>query len=154
MKNMYGKEIHFPEDVYYSEGLLWVKDLGKNRFRLGVSDLGVKSVKDLVFVKISPRKGAKVTKGESLGYIETTKGVWDVVTPLSGTVVEINPPVAQGNANPIYDEPYGKGWLVELEASDAGSALKALRKGSDAATKKWFFEKVEELVPLMEEAED
>ncbi len=151
MKNMYGKEIVFPEDVYYSEELLWVKDMGKNRVRLGICDLAVKSVKDLVFVKISPRRGAKVTKGESLGYIETTKGVWDIIAPLSGTVVEINPPILQGNANPIYDEPYGDGWLVELETSNAGSELKALWKGSDEKTKKWLLEKVEELVPLMEE---
>ena len=152
MKNMYGKEIVFPEDVYYSEELLWVKDMGKNKVRLGICDLAVKSVKDLVFVQISHRRGAKVTKGESLGYMETTKGVWDIITPISGTVVEINPPIVQGNANPIYDEPYGKGWLVELETAGAVE-LKALRKGSDEKTKKWLLEKVEELVPLMEEAD-
>ncbi len=50
MKNMYGKEIVFPEDVYYSEELLWVKDLGKNKVRLGICDLAVKTVKDIVFV--------------------------------------------------------------------------------------------------------
>lgn len=154
MKNMYGKELVFPEDVYYSEELLWVKDLGANKFRLGICDLAVKSVKNIVYVKISPRIGDKVTKGESVGHVETTKGVWDIIVPLSGTVVEVNPPIAQGNANPIVSEPYGKGWLVELEtAGDSGSELKALRKGSDAETKKWIVEKAEELVPLGEEDE-
>jgi glycine cleavage system H protein len=152
MKNMWGKELKFPEDVHYSEELLWVKDLGANKVRIGVSHLGVKSVKNLNFVKISARVGGKVTKGESLGHLETTKGVWEIIAPLSGTLVEMNPPIAQGNANPIVSDSYGKGWLVELKTEgDAGSALKALLKGSDAKTKKWILEKAEELIPKMDE---
>lgn len=154
MKNIYGKELVFPEDVYYSEELLWVKDLGGNKVRLGICDLAVKSVKNVVYVKISSRIGDKVIKGESVGHVETTKGVWDIIVPLSGTVVEVNPPIAKGNANPIVAEPYGNGWLVELEtAGDAASELKALLKGSDAKTKKWILEKAEELVPLGEDNE-
>lgn len=155
MKNMWGKELKFPEDLYYSEELLWVKDLGANKVRLGICDLGVKSVKNLNYVKISARVGGKVTKGESLGHVETTKGVWEIITPLSGTVVEVNPPIARVNANPIVADSYGNGWLVELEtAGDSGSALKALRKGSDAETKKWILEKGKELVPLREEEDE
>ena len=156
MKNMWGKELKFPEDVYYSDDLLWVKDQGGNKVRIGISHLGAKSVKNLNYVKISARVGAKITKGESLGYVETTKGVWEIIAPLSGTVAEVNPPIAKGNANPIIDDSYGNGWLVELEtAGDPASDLKALRNGSDADTKQWIQEKAEELVPLMmEEDED
>jgi glycine cleavage system H protein len=155
VKNMWGKELKFPEDVYYSEELLWVKDLGANKVRLGICDLGVKSVKNLNYVKISARVGAKVTKGESLGHVETTKGVWEIIAPLSGTLVEVNPPIARGNSNPIVSDPYGNGWLVELEtAGDARSALKALRNGSDAETKKWILDKGKELVPLGMEDDD
>jgi glycine cleavage system H protein len=155
MKNMWGKELVFPEDVYYSEALLWVKDLGANKVRLGICDLAVKSVKALNFVKITSKIGGQVTKGESLGHIETTKGVWDIIVPLSGTVVEVNPKIAQGSANPIVNDPYGNGWLVELEtAGDAGSELKTLMKGSDAETKKWIVERAEEIVPLSLPEED
>jgi glycine cleavage system H protein len=154
MKNMWGKELVFPEDVYYSEELLWVKDLGENKVRLGICDLGVKSVKKLIYVKISARPGKQITKGESLGFVETTKMVWDIIVPLSGTVVEVNPIVSKGNPNPIVDDPYGRGWLVELEtAGDAGSVLEALMKGSDEKTKKWILGKAEEIVPLMPEEE-
>jgi len=153
MKNMYGKELKFPEDVYYSEELLWVKDLGGNKVQIGISDLGVKSVKSLVHVKIVARVGTKVSKGDSMGHVETTKGVWEVIAPLSGTVVEINKPITMGNANPIEHEPYGVGWLVEMEMAD-DSELKALRNGSNEETKKWILEKVEEVVPLMEEDDD
>ena len=155
MKNMYGKELVFPEDISYSEELLWVKDLGGNKVRLGICDLAVKSVKHLQYVKISAKPGAQVTKGESLGYVETTKGVWEIIIPLSGTVVEVNPHVAKGNANPIFDDPYGRGWLIELEtAGDAASELKALMDGSAEETKKWIDEKAEEIVPLSMMEED
>ena len=155
MKNIYGKELKFPEDVYYSEELLWVKDQGGNKVRIGICDLGVKSVKNLVHVKINARVGAKVTKGESIGHVETTKGVWEIITPLSGTVVEINPPITRGNASPIVHEPYDTGWLVELETEgDLASQLQVLRHGSDAETRQWIHEKAEELVPLKDEDED
>jgi glycine cleavage system H protein len=155
VKNIYSKELIFPEDVYYSQELLWVKEQGGNRVRIGICDIAVKSVKHLQYVKISCRRGAQVNKGESLGYVETTKGVWEIIAPLSGTVVEINSKVATGNAGPIDHDPYGNGWLVELEtAGDVGSELEALMKGSDAKTKEWIHEKVEEVVPLRIEDED
>lgn len=154
MKNRWGKELVFPEDVYYSEELLWVKDLGGNRVRLGICDLGVKSVNKLIYVKIECKLGDQITKGESLGFVETTKMVWDIIVPLSGTVVEVNPLFTKGNPNPIAYDPYGRGWLVELEtAGDAGSELEALMKGSDEKTKKWILETAEEIVPLMQEEE-
>lgn len=155
MKNIYGKELKFPEDVYYSEELLWVKDQGANKVRIGICHLAVRAVKHLQYVKISSRPGAKANKGESLGHVETTKGVWEIIAPLSGTLVEVNPPIAKGNASPIFDDSYGQGWLVELEtAGDSGSALKALRNGSDAETKKWILDKGKELVPLGMEDDD
>jgi len=150
MKNIWGKELHFPEDVYYSEELLWVKDLGANKVRLGVCHLGVKSVKNIVFVKISAKPGDQLAKGDSVGFVETTKMVWDIITPVSGTVVEVNRVVARGNASPMVNDAYGDGWLIELET--AGDAeLKALMKGSDEETKKWIVQKAEEIVPLMQE---
>jgi glycine cleavage system H protein len=155
VKNIYGKELKFPEDVYYSEELLWVKDQGANKVRIGICHLAVRAVKHLQYVKISSRPGAKANKGESLGHVETTKGVWEIIAPLSGTLVEVNPPITKGNANAIIADPYGQGWLVELEtAGDSGSALKALRNGSDAETKKWILDKGKELVPLGMEDDD
>lgn len=155
MKNMWGKELKFPEDVYYSKELLWVKSQGGNRVRIGICDLGVKSVKNLNYVKISAGVGKKVTKGQAMGHIETTKGVWEIIAPFSGTVVEINPPIARGNANPIVIDSYGNGWLVEMETEgDVESVLKDLMKGSDAETKKWIQEKAEELVPKSAGADD
>lgn len=153
MRNMYGKELKFPEDLYYTEELLWVKDLGGNKIRIGVSDLGVKSVKHLVHVKMSANAGDKVTKGDSMGHIETTKGVWVISAPLAGTIIEINKPLTMGNANPIDSDNYGNGWIMDIEVADADE-VKALMNGADEATQKWLVEKAEEIVPLWEEDDD
>ena len=153
MKNMYGKDLKFPEDIYYSEEFIWVKDLGGNKVQIGISDLGVKAVKALAHVKITAKAGAQVAKGDSVGHVETSKGVWEIIAPVSGTVAEVNQPLTKGNANPIQMDPYGKGWVMEIEIAD-DSDLNALKKGSDASTKEWINEKVEENVPLMEEDDD
>lgn len=149
MKNIWQKELTFPEDVYYSPELIWVKEQEKNRVRLGISDLGVKSVKELIYVRMTVRMGAQVKKGDTLGTVETSKMVWEIVSPLSGKMVERNAPVCDGNPNYLSKDPYGKGWLVELEkTSDTEHELKGLLKGSDPATKKWIIEKAHAIVPL------
>ena len=153
MKNMYGKELKFPEDIYYSEEFIWVKDLGGNKVRIGISDLGVKAVKKLAHVKIVSKVGDQITKGKRIGYVETSKGIWQIIVPISGAVLEINPPLIKGNANLIQMDPYDEGWVLEIEIAD-DSELKALKKGSDAETKEWINEKVEENVPLMEDDDD
>lgn len=153
MKNMWGKELKFPEDVYYSEEFLWVKDLGENKVRVGISHLGVKAVKKLVHVKMARKKGDQVAKGDSMGHVETTKGVWEIIAPFDGIIIKINPPIIQSNATPIAEESYGDGWLVEMEIA-GDNELQALRNGADAETKKWINEKAEEVVPLMEEDDD
>lgn len=150
---MYGKELKFPEDLYYSEEFIWVKDLGGNKVQIGISDLGVKAVKTLNHVKIAAKVGDQISKGESIGHVETSKGVWEIIAPVSGTVAEINPLLIRGNANPIQGDPYGKGWVMEIQIADE-SELNALKKGADAETKEWINEKAEENVPLMEEDDD
>ncbi len=153
MKNMYGKELKFPEDIYYSEEFIWVKDLGGNKVQIGISDLGVKAVKKLAHVKIVAKEGAQITKGKPVGHVETSKGVWEIIAPVSGTVAAINPPLTKGNANPIQMDPYGNGWVMEVETAD-DSEVKALKKGADEDTKAWINEMIEENVPLMDEDED
>ncbi len=153
MMNMYGKELKFPEDLYYSEEFIWVKDLGGNKVQIGISDLGVKAVKELAHVKIDAKVGDQISKGKPIGHVETSKGIWEIIAPVYGTVMEINPPLTNGNAYPIQMDPYGKGWVMEVEISDENE-VKALKKGSDESTKAWINEKVEENVPLMDDDDD
>ena len=99
------------------------------------------------------KKGDQVAKGDSLGHVETTKGIWEIIAPFDGTIIKINPPIQQSNATPIVEDSYGEGWVVEMEIAGEGE-IKALRNGADEETKRWIDEKVEENVPLMQEDDD
>lgn len=147
--NSWGKKLCFPEDVFYSPELLWVKVEPENKLRLGISDLGVKAVKKLIYVRIKPRVGSQLMKGDLIGMVETSKMVWEIKAPISGMVVEVNKQLLRGDPSSLVVDPYGKGWILRLErTSEAESELPQLLDGSEARTKEWIAEQVEAIVPL------
>ena len=149
MKNVWGKELIFPENVLYTPELLWIK-VESEKIRIGVSDLGVKSVKQLLYIKIECRAGTQVRKGDILGIVETSKMVWEIIAPVSGVVVAINPKLSAGDTSPIMHDPYGEGWLVEMEkVSETESELQGLLRGGEAETKKWIEEQAEAMIPQL-----
>ena len=149
--NNWGKELKFPEDVLYSPELLWVKIEPENKLRLGISDLGVKAVKRLVYIRIKSRVGDQLKKGDLIGMVETSKMVWEIRVPISGVVVGVNKVHLRGNPNTLEEDPYGEGWLLQLErTSDTESELPQLIRGDEAEGKKWIAERVEAIVPLQQ----
>ena len=152
MRNIWQKELTFPEDAYYSPELLWARDLGENKVRIGISDLGVKSVKKLIHIRIATSIDTEIKKGDTLGFVETSKMIWEIVTPLSGKLITKNKALNDGNPTILVKDPYGEGWLVEIEkTSNTEDELKRLYKGNDAATKVWILEQAQAIVPLEEE---
>ena len=153
MKNIWGRELSFPSDVFYSPEYLWVSVESGNRLRIGISDLGVKSVKSLSYIEIEVSVGIKVKKGDRLGIIETSKRAWEIIAPVSGVVVALNSKTNKGNPATLASDPYGEGWIVELErTSETESELQELIKGDMAETKKWIQDQVEAVIPLQEES--
>ena len=75
---------------------------------------------DVVYVEI-PAVGAAVSAGQRFGEVESTKSVSDVFCPLSGTVVRVNDALG---ATPelLNRDPYGDGWLCEIEVTDPSAA--------------------------------
>ena len=148
MKNVWGKELTFPEDVLYTPELLWIK-VEPEKLRIGISDLGVKSVKRLLFIRIACRVGTQVKKGDTLGMVETSKRVWEIIAPVSGVLIAINKKISSGNTLPLTHDPYGEGWLVEMEkVSETESELQGLLKGDEADTENWIREQAEAIIPL------
>jgi glycine cleavage system H protein len=147
--NSWGKVLKFPEDVLYSPELLWVKVEPENRLRLGISDLGVKSVKSLIYVRIKSRAGHQLKRGDMIGMVETSKMVWEIKAPVSGAVVAVNEKLLRGDPSALVLDPYGQGWILQLErTSETESELPLLLKGGEAATEKWIAEQVEAIIPL------
>ncbi|MGC8549145.1 MAG: putative zinc-binding protein [Acidobacteriaceae bacterium] len=99
-------------DYWFNENDVWVRPLG-DVVRVGISDYMQQSLTDINFVD-PPAIGLAVEQFGELGTLESSKAVFEVVAPVAGTVVAVNPEVVS-NPTLINEDPYGKGWIVELK---------------------------------------
>lgn len=106
-----------PEQLRYSSDHEWVSVSG-NRARIGITDFAQDALGDVVYVQV-PTLGAAVTAGDSFGEVESTKSVSDVYAPLTGTVVAVNDSLGD-SPETLNSDPYGAGWLCEIEFTDEG----------------------------------
>jgi glycine cleavage system H protein len=100
--------------LYSSEGL-WAK-AEDDKVRIGMTDFLQQRSGDVAFVEIIPA-GTTVAVGDELIVIETIKVDISLSSPVSGTVIEINPAM-QDSPEIINQDPYGEGWIVGIEASN------------------------------------
>ncbi|MDQ0256404.1 glycine cleavage system H protein [Evansella vedderi] len=103
-------------NLRYSKEHEWVLQLEGNRVRIGITDYAQKSLGDIVFVE-NPEVGDEVTANESMGTIESVKAVSELFSPVSGAVISINEELEDAPET-INEQPYDKGWLVEVELSN------------------------------------
>lgn len=106
-----------PSDLQYTAEHEWVRRTGSDTVRVGITDFAQSSLGDVVFVQL-PEVGSDVTAGEAFGEVESTKSVSDLYAPVSAKVVAVNGDL-EGNPQLVNSEPYGDGWLVELQADAA-----------------------------------
>lgn len=104
-----------PEELHYTPQHEWAKSKG-NAVRVGITYYAQDQLGDIVYVQL-PDEGTAVTAGEPLGEVESTKSVSDIIAPVSGTVVNRNSKLGD-EPELINADPYGAGWLVEIEPSD------------------------------------
>ncbi len=106
----------FPEDLKYTEEHEWVRVEG-NVATVGITDYAQSELTDITFVEL-PEVGDELTKGESFGTVDGIKAVSDIYSPADGTVTEINEEL-EDHPEYVNDDPYGQGWMVRFELSDA-----------------------------------
>ena len=102
-------------DRFYTSAGLWAKPEGQ-RVRIGLSDFLQQRSGDVAFAEIKP-PGTVVKLGDEIAVIETIKVNISLVSPVSGTVVEVNPDMELG-PEVINQDPYLAGWLIIIEAAD------------------------------------
>jgi glycine cleavage system H protein len=117
-----------PGDRRYTRAHEWAKE-SEGRILVGITDHAQDQLGDIVYVGL-PEAGTEVTAGEPLGEVESTKSVSDVYSPVTGTVLEKNSEAEQ-NPEVINSDPYGRGWLVAVDAS--GSSLEDLMEAAEYA---------------------
>ncbi|WP_435068737.1 glycine cleavage system protein GcvH [Haloplanus sp. C73] len=102
-----------PDDRRYLESHEWTTT--GDSVRVGISEFAQDELGDVVFVEL-PEEGETVTKGEEFGVVESIKAVSDLVSPVSGTVTAVNEALFD-TPELINEDPYGDGWLLEVEPS-------------------------------------
>jgi glycine cleavage system H protein len=109
-------QFEYPEDLRYTPEHEWVR-AGTPAVRVGITAFAQDALGDIVFVQL-PEPGTAVEAGTACGEIESTKSVSDVFAPITGTVTARNEAL-DGSPELVNSDPYGDGWMFELEPSDA-----------------------------------
>jgi glycine cleavage system H protein len=106
----------YPDDLKYTREHEWARAEG-DRATVGITHYAQEALGDIVYVDLPP-VGTAVTGGEAFGEVESTKSVSDLYSPVTGTVAERNDELDK-SPELINSDPYGQGWLVVVEMSDA-----------------------------------
>lgn len=105
----------FPSDLRYTHDHEWLRAQGTT-WRVGITQFAVDALGDITLVDL-PKEGDQVTKGQRFGTVESVKSVSDLYAPVSGRVVAVNAALKDAPED-VNAEPYGKGWMIEVEAND------------------------------------
>jgi glycine cleavage system H protein len=104
-----------PDNLSYTPEHEWVRVTGST-VRVGVTDFAQEALGDVVFVSL-PEVGASFEQGAAFGEVESTKSVSDLFAPVSGKILSRNDTL-DGRPELINSDPYGAGWIVEIEVAD------------------------------------
>jgi glycine cleavage system H protein len=105
----------YPAELKYHREHDWARVEGDEAV-LGITWFAQDALGELVHYE-APEGGSTVTKDQAYGEVESVKAVSDVIAPLSGEVVEVNPKVVD-EPETVNSDPYGEGWLVRIRLSD------------------------------------
>jgi glycine cleavage system H protein len=117
----------YPDDLLYNAEHDWAR-LDGDEAVLGITWFAVDSLGELVHFE-PPEVGATIARNASYGEVESVKAVSDLIAPLSGEVLEVNPLVVDAPET-VNEDPYGDGWLVRVRLSDAGETAGLLDAAS------------------------
>lgn len=112
----------FPENLKYSKDHTWVR-VEDDEATVGITDYAQESLGDIVYVDV-PEEEDEIESGEEVAEVESTKATSSVISPLSGTVIEVNEDI-EDSPDTINEDPYGDGWIVRIKLADH-SELKGL----------------------------
>ena len=103
--------MNYPIDLKYSKSHEWIR-YEDDVAVIGISDFAQDALGDVVFVNL-PAPGDEVVAGESFGDVESVKAVSDLISPVSGIVLEVNDELEDSPEN-LNSDPYGA-WIIKVE---------------------------------------
>jgi len=104
-----------PKDLLYNENDCWAKIEGE-KARVGITDFLQSMATDIIFVEFK-NVGTEIEQLDEVASFESTKTVLDLISPVSGVVVEVNEKLSE-KPELVNQDPYGEGWFAVLEVKD------------------------------------
>jgi glycine cleavage system H protein len=112
---------HVRKDIQYSQDEVWVKPESNGKIRVGVTDFAQRRGGDIVFAEVLP-VSTKILSRALLGNYETVKLVQDILSPVEGEIVQVNP-VLESKPELINSDPYGEGWVAIIKPAKSLNGL-------------------------------
>jgi len=112
-----------PSNLRYHKEHEWVRVEG-SQATIGISHFAQDALGDIVFIDL-PKVGVKVSAGQQIGEVESTKTTSTIYTPVSGTVAKVNTDL-KDHPEVVNSDPYGKGWMAVVDLSAAAEVEELL----------------------------
>ena len=106
----------YPKELKYDREHEWVR-VEDDIAVVGISHFAQDQLGEVVYVDL-PSVGDVLTAGDSFGEVESVKSVSELLTPVSGEIVEVNTALDDAPET-VNDDPYGEGWMIKVHLSDA-----------------------------------
>jgi glycine cleavage system H protein len=120
------RELQLPDDVRYTEDHEWARTEGE-KTKAGISDYAQDQLGDIVYVEL-PQTGDSFDKGQEFGTVESVKAVAELYMPIGGTILSVNSALEK-SPELVNKDPYGDGWMIEIEPSDPAQFDALMKKG-------------------------
>jgi len=117
-----------PENVRYHAGHTWALSESKEMVRVGMDDFASKLIGKIENIAL-PQRGRWVRQGQKIWTIFRDGKSVDMVSPIEGTITDVNEAVAK-NPELARKDPYGEGWLVTVQAPDSKINFRNLLGGT------------------------
>jgi glycine cleavage system H protein len=115
--------MNFPGELRYTKDHEWIR-LNGDEAIIGITDFAQRELGDIVYVEVET-VGKQLEAGTVFGTVEAVKTVSDLYLPVSGTITELNPALAN-SPELVNTDPYGEGWMVKMKVQNSSDLQKLM----------------------------
>ncbi|GAA4508341.1 glycine cleavage system protein GcvH [Hymenobacter ginsengisoli] len=109
--------MNIPATLHYTKDHEWIS-LDGDTATIGITDHAQRELGDIVYVDIDT-VDKDIAQHDVFGTVEAVKTVSDLFSPISGTVLEVNPKLADAPET-VNSDPYGDGWIIKMKVANQG----------------------------------
>ncbi len=120
-------DMNIPRDLLFTTDHTWLL-VEDDEGTAGITDFGQSELTEIVYVEL-PSVGDEVVQGAAFGTVEAMKTVAELISPVSGEVIEVNEKL-EDEPRMVNLDPYGEGWIIKVRIHEADE-LESLMKPED-----------------------